>query len=502
MPPPRLGRLVSETHVQAPIAAETGVAETGSPPPLVVDLDGTLVRTDMLHETFAAAFFRHPLLTLWVVLRGLLKGRAGLKQALSGLATVDVETLPWRGPLITYLQEQKRLGREIHLATASDQSVAQAVAAHVGLFDRVYASDGARNLKGRRKAELLAAEFPAGFCYAGDCRADLAVWRVACGAVVTAGRPLADQARAVTALEQHFENERPGPKAWLAAARPHQWTKNLLILAPTVLGWIQATPQGLSATLWALLLMCLMSSLTYIVNDIADVQADRRHARKHRRPFAAGVISLRDGLIVGALGIPLVLAAAWFLASPATAACLFAYGVVTLAYSFGLKRAPLLDCVLIGVLFTFRIATGVVAGGLGWSPWLMTFSLTLFFSLAMAKRLTELVAGGASASGVVRGRGYRYEDRGLVLAFGVAASTLSILIVVLYLVDEVFPAGTYRDPGALWAVPPLLFLWIGRIWLLANRGEMHHDPVIFALRDRVSYLLGVLVGAAFLTAVL
>ena len=487
--------------MQSPIAAATRAAETAPPPPLVVDLDGTLVRTDLLHETFAAAFFRHPLLTLWVVLRALPKGRAELKRALSGLASVDVETLPWRIPLLTYLQEQKRLGRELHLATASDQSVARAVAAYVGLFDRVYASDGRRNLKGRKKAELLVAEFPGGFCYAGDCRADLAVWRMAAGAVVTAPLPLADRARGVTELEQHFPDDRPGLKTWFAAARPHQWTKNLLILVPTVLGWTQATPAGFIATLWALVLMCLMSSLTYVVNDIADVQADRRHARKHRRPFAAGTLKLRDGLIAGALGIPLVLAAAWFLASPATAVCLLAYGVVTLAYSFGLKRAPLLDCMLIGVLFTFRIATGVVAGGLGWSPWLMTFSLTLFFSLAMAKRLTELVAGGPGATGVVRGRGYRYEDRSLVLTFGVAASTLSILIVVLYLVDEVFPADTYRDPAALWAVPPLLFLWIGRVWLLANRGEMHHDPVIFALRDRVSYLLGALVGAAFLLAV-
>jgi len=471
-------------------------------PPLVVDLDGTLARTDLLHETFAAAFFRNPLLTLIVVLRGLLKGRAGLKAALCGLAAVEVETLPLRKPLLAYLQEQKRLGREIHLATASDQSVARAVAAHVGLFDRVYASDGRRNLKGRAKAALLAAEFPAGFSYAGDCRADLAVWRVAASAVVTAPRGLADRARGVTELEHHFPDEGGGLRAWFAAARPHQWTKNLLILVPTVLGWTQVTSPGLRATFAALVLMCLMSSLTYVVNDVADVQADRRHARKHRRPFAAGTLPIRDGLIAGALGVPAVLVAAWFLASPATAACLLAYGVVTLAYSFGLKRVPLLDCLLIGVLFTFRIAAGVVAGGMGWSPWLMTFSLTLFFSLAMAKRLTELAAGGAQASGLLRGRGYRYEDRNLVLTFGTASSTLSILIVVLYLVDEVFPAGTYHHPAMLWAVPPLLFLWIGRIWMLANRGEMHDDPVIFALRDRVSYLLGALVGAAFLLALL
>ena len=200
----------SEPDVPSTIAAESSVAASGMRPPLVVDLDGTLARTDLLHETFAAAFFRNPLLTLIVVLRGLLKGRAGLKAALCGLAEVEVETLPLRSPLLAYLQEQKRLGREIHLATASDQSVASAVAAHVGLFDRVYASDGQRNLKGRAKAALLAAEFPGGFSYAGDCRADLAVWRVAASAVVTAPRRLADKARAVTELKHHFPDDGGG----------------------------------------------------------------------------------------------------------------------------------------------------------------------------------------------------------------------------------------------------------------------------------------------------
>lgn len=467
-----------------------------------MDLDGTLLRSDLLDESFAAAFFRNPLLTLWVALSALLAGRARLKEALRRLAPIDVETLPLRASLVAYLEAQKGCGRALHLATAADQGLAQAVAARVGLFDRVYASDGARNLKGRAKAEVLAAEFPQGFSYAGDCRTDLAVWRVAESAVVVAPRRLADEAAGVTELEHHIADPKPGPTAWLAAARPHQWTKNLLVLAPTLLGWTQVTPAGLVRTLTALVLLCVMSSLTYVINDVADVQSDRRHATKHRRPFASGALKLRDGLLAGALGIPAVLAAAWFLASPGTAACLLAYTGVTLAYSMGLKRAPLLDCMIIGVLFTLRIATGITAGGLAWSPWLLTFSLTLFFSLAMAKRHTELVAGGPDACGLVRGRGFRYEDRTIVLAFGVAASTLSILIVVLYLMEEVFPAGAYRQPVALWAAPPLLFLWIGRIWLLANRGEMHDDPVVFALKDRVSHLLGAAMGVAFLIALL
>lgn len=472
----------------------------------MVDLDGTLVRTDLLYETFAAAFFHRPLLTLFTVLRTLLAGPARLKAALCQIAEIDVESLPLRAPLVAYLEAQKQLGRALHLATAADRTIALAVAVRVGLFDRVYASDGKRNLKGRAKATLLAAEFPLGFSYAGDCRADLAVWAGAASAVVVAPRRLAVAAAGVTELEHHIPDERPGLTGWLtgwlAAARPHQWTKNLLILVPTALGWRQATAAGLARTLAAFALFCAMSSLTYIVNDLADVQSDRRHARKRRRPFAAGALKLRDGLIAGGLGIPMLLAMAWLLATPALAATLLVYAVVTLAYSMGLKRLPLVDCLVIGALFTVRIAAGVTAGALVWSPWMMTFAVTFFFSLAMAKRQTELVAGGPAATGVVRGRGYRYEDRNLVLAFGVAASTLSILIVVLYLMAEVFPADAYRRPLALWAAPPLLFLWVGRIWLLANRGEMHDDPVVFALRDRTSYLIGVMMGAAFIVALL
>ena len=482
-------------------AAHTQALQGALRPPLVVDLDGTLIQSDLLYETFAAAFFRNPVLTLMVVARALFSGRAKLKQALCRLAPIELETLPWRVELVAYLRAQKAQGRALHLATAADERIAQAVAAHLGLFERVYASDGARNLKGRVKAEVLAAEFPLGFSYAGDCRADLAVWRVAASAVVVAPRRLAEAAAGVTSLEHHIEDEPAGPKAWLVAARPHHWTKNLLVLVPTALGWPEATATGVGRTLAALALLCLVSSLTYIVNDVADVRSDRRHASKRRRPFAAGSLKLRDGLIAGGLGIPAVMAAAWLFVSPATVGYLLAYAVLTLAYSMGLKRTPLLDCMVISALFTLRLAIGVSAGALTWSPWLLTFSPTFFFSLAMAKRYTEVIVNGTTASGQVHGRGFRYEDRPFILAFGVATATLSILIIVLYLMEEVFPARAYRWPLALWAAPPILFLWVGRIWLLANRGEMHDDPVVFALRDRTSLLLGVALAAAFLIAV-
>lgn len=472
-----------------------------SRPPLVVDLDRTLLRSDTLHETFVAALFRNPLVALLSVLRGLFSGRARLKQALGRLGSVEIDTLPLRGSLIAYLQQEKRSGRSLHLATAADRTLAQAVADRLGLFEQVFASDGRLNLKGEAKARALEAAFPQGFSYAGDCPADLPVWRAAQSAVVVASPQLARKVADLTELEHHIDDDGSGWRVWLSAARPHQWTKNLMLLVPAFLGWPQATPLGLARTMAAFLLMCAVSSFSYILNDLADVQSDRRHATKRRRPFATGALQLGQGLVVGALGLGVALAAAWPLAGPGAALCLFAYTALTLAYSLGLKRSPLLDCMVIGALFTLRIAAGVTAGALLWSPWLLTFSLTLFFSLALAKRHTELVAGGG-ATGPLRGRGYRYEDRGIVLAFGVAAATLSILIVVLYLMQEVFPRGAYRHPLALWAEPPLIFLWSARIWLLANRGEMNDDPVVFALRDRMSHVLAAAAAVAFLVAVI
>lgn len=470
-------------------------------PPLVVDLDGTLLRSDTLYETFAAAFFKRPLTTLAVTARAAFAGRAALKRALCGLATIEVETLPIRGELLAYLGDQKSRGRALHLATAADRSIAVRVAESVGLFDGVYATDGDLNLKGRAKAEALTAAFPDGFSYAGDSNADLAVWKCAESAVVVSSGGLADKAADLTEVEQRIASRSAGPRQWAKAFRPHQWAKNALVFAPVALGFTQVTALSLVHAVAAMGLLCVLSSLTYIVNDIADIQADRRHPTKRRRPFATGAIPVRDGLLLAGLGIPLVLAAGLLIGLP-VAATLLAYCVVTLAYSFGLKRIPLADCFVIGGLFTLRLVLGVTAAHLIWSSWLLTFSLSFFFSLALAKRHTELVAGGASASGPVPGRGYRYEDRSLTLVFGVAASTTSIIIVVQYLMDEVFPAGAYRHPGWLWAAPALIFLWVARIWLLANRGEMHDDPVVFALKDRVSHALGAALAIAFLLALL
>ncbi|MET0293808.1 MAG: UbiA family prenyltransferase, partial [Phenylobacterium sp.] len=248
----------------------------------------------------------------------------------------------------------------------------------------------------------------------------------------------------------------------------------------------------------ALLCLCALASLTYLINDAADIESDRRHWSKHRRPLASGAVSVRAALTTAFVGIPLVLATAW-LVSPAVALCLLLYTLITLAYSFALKSIPLVDAMTVGSLFTLRLALGVAAGGLAWSAWLLTFGACFFFSLTLAKRHTELVRAGPGAA-LVPGRGYRADDKALTLAYGIATATASVLLIALYIVEEVFPRAAYAHPQWLWFAPPVLFAWSSRVWLLAHRGHMHDDPVVFALRDRVSWALGGVLAVAFLLA--
>jgi 4-hydroxybenzoate polyprenyltransferase len=289
--------------------------------------------------------------------------------------------------------------------------------------------------------------------------------------------------------------------AWRKAFRLHQWSKNALVLAPVALGWHAVTSGGITAAIAAMILLCGVASLTYCVNDIADIEADRAHPTKRNRPFASGALSAREGFTVCAIGIPaFILCGA--LISPAVGVWLAVYTAVTLAYSFGLKRVPMLDTSIIGALFTLRIILGTVAAHLAPSAWLLTFAMFFFFSLATAKRHTELLRAGETSSGPIKGRGYNVEDKEVTFAFGIVASVASILIMVLYLVEDVFPRSLYAQPDWLWVAPVAVFLWVGRIWLLAQRGSMADDPVVFALGDRVSLCLGGVIAAAFVLALL
>ncbi len=467
--------------------------------PLIVDMDGTLLRTDTLYECFAAALFRRPADTAMATARLFADGVAAYKERLSALAQIDCATLPLNEPLVDYLRSEAARGREVHLATAADRSIAEAVAERLEVFASVHASERGDNLKGRRKAERLQEAFPDGFVYAGDCAADLAVWRRAAGAiVVSADAGLARRVGDIgVPVEQVFAAPTGGWRAWMKAARPHQWAKNALVMVPVILGFHLLTRHDALAAVAAMALLCALASLTYMVNDIADLAADRRHWTKSRRPFASGALPVESGLIVAAIGIPVLLGLGFWL-NVGVGLCLAAYLALTLAYSFGLKRVPMLDVTVIATLFTLRLALGMTAAGQIWSPWLLTFSMFFFFSLAIAKRHTELLRAAASGhDGMVHGRGFQVEDNDVTMTFGVGAAIASIVILVLYLTEEVFVHAQYAHPQWLWLAPAVVFLWTARVWLLSHRGQMTDDPVIFALRDRISLALGAVLAVAF-----
>jgi 4-hydroxybenzoate polyprenyltransferase/phosphoserine phosphatase len=468
--------------------------------PLVVDLDGTLLRVDTLYELFVLGLFARPVQTL-LSLFALKNGIAAFKHRLSGIAQLDVGSLPVHEELLAYIKQEAAAGREIHLATAAEQAVAADVAKRFSIFRSVQGTDHDVNLKGPRKAERLKALFPGGFVYAGDSRADLPVWQSASAAIIVSANPglgAAVQSAGIP-VERTFSKRPHRPRAWLRAIRPHQWAKSAIVLVPVILGWRDVTLASLATTLAMLALLCVVASLTYLVNDMADLSADRKHWSKRRRPFASGAIPLRDGLLVVGIALPVAcILGLWI--SPLAGICLVSYVVVTLSYSFGWKRVPLFDTFIIAVMFTIRILIGIAAAKLAPSAWLLTFSMFFFFSLALAKRHTEILRAAEHDLQKLEGRGYQLRDDSLTLTFGISASMASIVIVVIYLVEEVFARDIYNTPAWLWVAPISIFLFSCRIWVLAHRGRMTDDPVAFALRDRVSIGLGLFVAVAMLLA--
>ncbi len=468
---------------------------------LVVDLDDTLVRTDTLVEQFVALVFRKPVAAL-MLLPMLLRGRAAFKDRLAQLQPLDPAALPYNEPLLDFLRGERSQSRPIHLVTAAHQTVADAVAGHCGLFDSAEGSDAGRNLKGARKAERLAERFPGGFCYVGDSRADLKVWAHA-ESIVLAGATasVAQQARSLgKPLEAEFGRDRPSLKTWRKALRLHQWTKNLLVFLPLLLSQKFTEPHAVLMSVVAFVALGLTASATYLINDLSDLASDRRHATKRSRPLAAGVLRIEHV----AVAVPLLLIAAAGLAlatSPALLLGLAGYAALTLTYTFRLKRRAMLDVAALASLYAIRIAIGAAVIGTPHSPWLMTFSLFFFFSMSLAKRYAEihnLRDGGLSRP--LPGRGYRTDDGPAVLALGAASSVASVLVVMTYLMEEAFPSNIYEQPDWLWVAPFLLMIWVGRIWLVAGRGELDEDPIAYAISDRFSWKLMVPLVAACVLA--
>jgi len=466
--------------------------------PLVVDLDQTLTVTDTLYESFARLLFQDPAATMTCLFR-VAHGRAAVKRFIAQRCALDVATLPYRSELVELLKHEKARGRQIHLVTAADQSIADAVAAEFGLFDSTKGSDGQINLKGDGKLAYIRGRFGDNFIYVGDGRADIPVFQAARGVILCDIKTTAALGASSRSVLARFDRSGSVLKDWLRAFRVHQWAKNSLIFVPLFVGHAYEDPAKIVATALGFALLCILSSATYVINDLSDLDADRAHATKRLRPFASGRLKILHGLIIAPLAIACVLIGAYVL-SPRFAAALVAYLLLTSIYSFGLKRTPLLDVFAIGVLFTLRIVMGVEVAGLRHSPWLLSFALAFFLSLALAKRHGEVMRAAGIDVEEIAGRGYHGNDWPITLTFGVGSGLVSVVIMLLYMTNDAAPSGFYHSLGWLYAIPALLTIWLMRIWLLSNRMLLHDDPVVFALRDRVSLVLGVAVVCLFFLA--
>lgn len=458
--------------------------------PLCVDLDGTLLRSDLLYETFLRMLARQPWM-LFVLPFWLLRSKAYLKHRLAAYGAGDPALLPYDPRVVGLLEAST--GRRRILCTASDTALAEPIARHLGLFDDVFSSDGHINLAGHHKANLLVKQFgERNFDYIGNSRVDLVIWKHAHSAwVVNAGAGVARAAANCSELVAHWPREGGGPRAWLKGMRIHQWLKNLLVFVPLLASHRFLEMETTLKTVLAFVAFGLCASGVYLFNDLLDLDADRQHPRKRKRPFACGRLNLRSGLLA-----TLVLSLAGFLlaatVTPAFVLVLGIYFCLTLAYSLRLKQVVMIDVVILAALYTIRIVGGAAAIDVKLSFWLLTFSMFIFLSLAMLKRYTELRLTLSSGKKKPGGRGYHIKDLGLVQALGTASGMTSVLVLCLY-INAPESQGLYSQPLFLWLLCPVLLYWICRTWLLAHRGQMHDDPVVFAVKDPGS-LVTVLVG--------
>ena len=471
---------------------------TPLPLPLCVDLDGTLVKSDTLVDSLLVLARSKPKLLLKLPAL-LLKGKAAFKAFVTDAVALDVAHLPFNRKLIQYLQQQKTQGRAIYLTTGADQRLARRVATHLNLFNGVLGSDGATNLIGNKKLNSLREHFAEGFAYIGNATPDLPLL-AACGEPMVANPSLrlrlGMRARGIRPA-QSFIERRTIPATLLKAMRLHQWAKNLLIFVPLMLSHDLRLAKALTA-LAAFLCFSLTASSAYLVNDLLDIDADRRHPRKRLRPIASGDLPGVWGAVLAVLLLVVAFFGAGFLPG-GFYGWLMLYLATTLSYSSILKRIALVDVLVLSCLYILRLLAGGAATLTPISHWLSGFSLFLFLSLAIVKRFAELENLRATGATPKNGRGYLLADQQQLRSFGTASAYAAVVVFAIY-ISGIDVIKLYRQPHLLWLIVPLMLLWLNRVWLLASRGELDEDPVAFAITDRVSLFIGLLVMVVALLA--
>lgn len=463
--------------------------------PLCVDLDGTLVKSDTLMDSLLVLARSQPLALLQVPL-WLMRGRAAVKAEVGRRVSLDVRHLPYNRAVVEYLESERGEGRRLYLATGADRRLAEQIAEHLGLFDGVLASDGQTNLTAGNKLEGLRQTFgDEGYDYIGNGSPDVPLLQHAGTAMLANPMPGLRARLRIRgiAVEREFEERAAPARAMRKAIRLHQWAKNVLIFVPMVLAHTLRLNVLMEALL-AFLSFSLCASATYIANDLLDIEADRRHPAKRLRPFAAGDLSVMTGMVLSLTLLGGALAIAVLLLPWAFLGWLLVYLATTLSYSLYFKRVVLVDVILLSGLYTLRLLAGSAATRVPISPWLGAFALFLFLSLAMVKRFSELQNTRARGQTLANGRGYLLMDIEQMRSFGTASAYASVVVFSFYIGAHEITA-LYRHASRLWLITPLMILWLSRVWLLASRGELNEDPVIFALTDRMSLLIGLAVAA-------
>ena len=464
----------------------------GDLPILAVDLDKTLIKGDLLYESFWECASKD----LWALLQvvaSLTAGKARFKANLARNTAIDPALLAYNNSVLEYIKEWRERGGRAVLVTATDQSIANATAHHLGLFDEVYGSDGTRNLKGRVKAGFLVERYGAGnYDYIGDAHADIPVWNSARRAI-TVGLSQKDrgQVHSLSGEVMHLSDPEHSSLSYINAIRPHQWSKNVLVFLPLIAAheasiyvWVEA--------LFAFFCFSLVASSVYVLNDLLDLSTDRIHPRKRNRPFASGAVSLQHGTLM----VPALLLAGLLFGlgaqQPQFLLIMALYYATTMIYSVCLKRKLIVDICALAGLYTLRIFAGGAATGLPISEWLLAFSIFFFFSLAAVKRQGELVDVVKSGRGKANGRGYEGEDQLVVSMMALSSGYIAVLVLALYL-DSPAVQELYNHPARLWGICLILLYWVSRMVMMAHRGIMDDDPIVFAMKDRVSRYCGVLI---------
>lgn len=469
--------------------------------PLCVDLDGTLLKTDTLYELAFCVIKKSP----WVVFNFLfllLKGKQHLKKYLSERCTLKPELLPYNETFLAFLKEQYRQGRKLYLVTGCYEKTANEIAAYLGIFAAVLASDTTINLTGKNKAQRLVREFGAnGFDYAGNDSVDIPVWEQSRECLLVNCSPLNEnRVKRRFSFANVFDGQVVTVKPYIKAIRLHQWAKNSLLIIPALTAH-SLLDIGVLLTLGlAIFAFGCCASFSYIVNDLLDLDADRQHHSKKYRPFAAGTVSIVSGVCV-ALALLLLAVLVAVQLNFHFGILLLLYFITTNLYSFKLKAIPVLDVSVLAGLYTLRVIAGSVAINLDPSFWLIAFSAFLFFSLAIVKRLSELLHLSSNDK-PVKARGYVSEDISTLQSLGGASAIAAVLVLALY-INSADVQMLYKNARHLWLLCPVILIWLGRVWLITGRGQMHDDPVVFALKDRISWLiltagLCVLISAKFL----